>query len=1003
MNTSAIHSLVERFHQHHHQYRSSKYKETPLRREFVDPFLEALGWDVSNTEGRHELFKQVIHEDSIVINGRVKAPDYTLTLGGRRRLFVEAKKPSISIKNSPHPAFQVRHYAWNAKLPIGILTDFEELALYDCRDKPSEFDTAQHARIRYLTYDQYVDHWDYLVGLLSPDAIKQGSLEQFARENKSKHGTAEVDDAFLAEMSIWREQLALNIALRNPGLNTRQLNFAVQSTIDRIVFLRIAEDRGIEPYGRLREATKQSDVYTALSRLFLLADAKYNSGLFHFNPEKGRDGSSLDTFTLGLRIDDRVLQNIIKRLYYPDSPYQFDVIPADILGQVYEQFLGKVIRLTTNGQAVVEDKPEVKKAGGVFYTPTYIVDYIVDQTVGQLLEGKTPGPNGSASKLRILDPAAGSGSFALGAYQCLLNWHLKQYVLSPNKWARGKEPTICQDEDGKWRLTLGERKRILLNNIYGVDIDPQAVEVTKLSLLLKVMEGENEQSLGVQMSLLPERVLPDLNNNIQCGNSLVGPDFYDGRQLSLGILDEDMYRINVFDWEKAFPHIVSEGGFNAVIGNPPYVRQEMLGEFKPYFSERYKTYAGMADLYVYFVEKGVSLLKQNGRFGYIMSNKWMKATYGSPLRSWLKAQSIERIIDFGDLPVFKSATTYPCILLITKSDVPEFIQSTDVEHLNFIDLAKYIDGHTSKVRLETMNEEGWALINESTRLLLQKISSMGKPLGEVLDSKIFYGVKTGLNKAFVIDECVRNDLIQSDPKSAELIKPFFAGRDIKRYTQPIPQRYLILVPSGWTNKQKSQDDAWAWFQSSHPAVASYLSQFANDAQKRSDMGDYWWELRSCAYYDEFEQPKLMLPDISLRGNFMLDETGGIYCVNTAYILGSADLFLLGILNSSLVTFFYKHISPAYRGGYLRFIYQYLIQIPIRVVASSDRDGNLIKENIESRVNQMLQLNKRLMQAQTAYERNVIQRQIDMVDHGIDQLVYQLYRLTPEDISLVESA
>jgi len=229
-----------------------------------------------------------------------------------------------------------------------------------------------------------------------------------------------------------------------------------------------------------------------------------------------------------------VLKDILKHLYYPDSPYEFSVLPADILGQVYEQFLGKVIRLTPAHHAVVEDKPEVRKAGGVYYTPTYIVDYIVKQTVGKLVEGKKPGPRGAVGKLKILDPACGSGSFLLGAYQYLLDWHRDEYVKDhPKKWATGKNPRLYQSSGGDWRLTTDERKRILLNNIYGVDIDSQAVETTKLSLLLKVLEGEDEQTITQQLASFTQRALPDLANNIKCGNSLIGPDFYDGEQMSL--------------------------------------------------------------------------------------------------------------------------------------------------------------------------------------------------------------------------------------------------------------------------------------------------------------------------------------------------------------------------------------------------------------------------------------------------------------------------------------
>ena len=294
--------------------------------------------------------------------------------------------------------------------------------------------------------------------------------------------------------------------------------------------------------------------------------------------------------TLGLKIDDKVLQDILQNLYYPDSPYVFREIPSDILGQVYERFLGKVIQLTAGHQAKVEEKPEVRKAGGVYYTPTYIVDYIVQNTVGKLLEGKSPK---EVTRLKILDPACGSGTFPLGAYQYLLDWHLKWYTdHEPEKLAAGKEPAIYQSKDG-WRLTTSKKKEILLNNIHGVDIDPQAVEVTKLSLLLKVLEGESQETIGSQLGMFKERVLPDLGRNIKCGNSLIGSDYYQDRQLTMLIDEEERYRVNAFDWKTEFPQVFIQGGFDVVMGNPPYIRiqrlQENYGDQIEYFVSKYKS------------------------------------------------------------------------------------------------------------------------------------------------------------------------------------------------------------------------------------------------------------------------------------------------------------------------------------------------------------------------------------------------------------------------------
>ncbi|HRQ33023.1 MAG TPA: type I restriction enzyme HsdR N-terminal domain-containing protein, partial [Anaerolineales bacterium] len=400
---ASIHKLVETFEQNLDSYRSTK-NETELRREFLDKFFTALGWDVANEKAYDEAGKEVVHEFSVEVSGQQKKADYAFRVGRGDKFdfLVEAKKPSVKIESSQDAAFQIRRYGWSAKLPINILTDFEHFAVYDCRAKPSYSDKASTGRILLIHYKEYVERWDEIAAIFSPEAVRQGSFAKYAEGIKGKRGTADVDDAFLQEIERWREVLAKNIALRNEDIDIAGLNYAVQMTIDRIVFLRICEERGIEAENQLQDITLTPNpspagrgaggegIYRELCELFKRADTKYNSGLFHFKQEK-EQASRADDLTLGLDIDDKVLKDIISNLYYPKSPYAFLYIPADILGQVYERFLGKVIRLTAGHQAKVEEKPEVRKAGGVYYTPTYIVDYIVKNTVGKLV---SPLPEG---------------------------------------------------------------------------------------------------------------------------------------------------------------------------------------------------------------------------------------------------------------------------------------------------------------------------------------------------------------------------------------------------------------------------------------------------------------------------------------------------------------------------------------------------------------------------------------------------------------------------------
>jgi len=863
-----------------------------------------------------------------------------------------------------------------------------------------------------------------------PQGILTGGYDDYAESLKQKKGgkgTAGIDDAFLAEIEGWREILAKNIALRNKALSIRELNAAVQKTIDRIIFLRICEDRGIEEYGQLKRIAAGRDVYEQLKGLFWYADDRYNSGLFHFAAEPGREDP--DTLTLSLSIDDKTLKQIIGHLYYPDSPYEFSVFPADVLGQVYEQFLGKVISLTPGHQARVEEKPEVKKAGGVFYTPTYIVEYIVKQTVGNLLSGKDPK---AVADIHILDPACGSGSFLLGAYQYLLDWHLAWYMdnlvpllangakmtdpavlallpvkPAPAKSGRGRKKRadeyilpVYQVTDTDWRLTTEEKKRILLNNVYGVDIDPQAVEVTKLSLLLKVLEGEKSERIGKQLTIAGERVLPSLHENVKCGNSLVGPDIYNDMQVTLDD-EETIFRINAFDWGRAFPAIMQAGGFDAVIGNPPYVRQEILGrEFKDYAKEHYAVYHGVADLYTYFIEKGVSLLRPGGQFAYIVANKWMRANYGKPLRAWLKERRIEEIVDFGDLPVFQQATTYPCIVRMSTGEPGLAFSSVQIDSLDFSDLGAFVREHCNPVPQEKLDDAGWSMVNESTLELLEKIKRVGTSLSEYVGDNLYRGVLTGFNKAFIIDEITKNKLVSDDPKNAEIIKPFIIGKGVKRYQPLNSDKYLIFTRRGIDIRQ-------------YPSIEQYLKQFKpeltpkppewkGDKWPGRKPGPYkWYEIQdSIDYYMEFDKPKIIYPEICSKPEFTFDLEGK-YANNKCFIISKADPYLLGILNSKLTAFLYEMILPKLRGGFFMPAAVILKTFPIRTIDPSDPADVARHDRMVTLVEQMLDLNKRLAAAKTTHEKEVLAGMIDATDRQIDRLVYELYGLTGEEVAIVE--
>ncbi|MBA4397494.1 MAG: restriction endonuclease subunit M, partial [Syntrophus sp. (in: bacteria)] len=980
------------------------------------------------------------------VGGATKAPDYCFRIGGTRKFFVEAKKPSVNIAENIEPAYQLRRYAWSAKLPLSILTDFEEFAAYDCRIKPDKGDKASTARIMYLTQRDYPARWEEIAAVFSKDAVLRGSFDKYADTARLKKGTAGVDAAFLKEIETWREMLARNIALRNARLSQRELNAAVTLTINRIIFLRICEDRGVETYGQLMALKNGSDIYERLIRIYYAADDKYNSGLFHFRAERDRPASP-DTLTLNLAIDDKTLKDIFGSLYYPDSPYEFSVLPADILGQVYEQFLGKIIHLTAGHRATVEDKPEVKKAGGVYYTPTYIVDYIVKNTVGKLLPSSDSNGDAlpaksrkavtpkQATEIRILDPACGSGSFLLGAYQYLLDWHFGWYLDNdPGKWTKGKSPVLCQGPGGDWRLTTSERKRILLNNIYGVDIDAQAVEVTKLSLLLKVLEGENEQTLSNQLRLFRERALPDLGDNIKCGNSLIGPDFYDNQQTGF-FDDEERYRINCFDWEKEFPEIFAskapsppagegrgEGGFDAVIGNPPYIRIQTMKEWAPLEVEFYKTAFAAAgkgnyDIYTVFVEKGLGLLNAKGRMGFILPHKFFNAQYGEPLRTLLaKGKHLSEVVHFGDQQVFSGATTYTCLLFLDKAGSGS-CRFTRVEDLDA--WQKTRQGTEGTIPDASITAAEWNFTIGRDAALFEKLRRMPVKLGDV--ARIFQGLVTGADKVFVFEEIApqENGLILVRDYSgaewlleAELLKPFISHITVSSYERPYT-RHRLIFPYTSGKTQLTNKDIMA---ACYPKIWAYLQQnggFLRDREGGKWHHDQWYAFGRTQNMTEMDAPKLIVQVISREGRYAYDEdsiyfTGGgngpYYGIRWRLPDKLVSLFYLqGLLNAKLLDYYLRKISSPFRGGYWSYGKRFIEQLPIRTIDFADPADKARHDRMVALVEQMLSLHRKLAEAKTDHEKTTLQRQIDATDRQIDRLVYELYELTDEEIRIVEGA
>lgn len=759
-----IEKLVERFSEHKKEYHLTDYNEQKTRQDFINPFFKALGWDVDNEKGDSEAYREVIYEDKVVVRGKAKAPDYGFRLSGsgKKRLFyVEAKKPSVPIKVNKESAYQLRRYGSSAQALVSILTNFEDFIVYDCSKVPNLNDSASVARLKHISFENYIKDFDFIYDTFSHEAVTKGRFDKFVQASASKKGTDTLDKRFVESLDQWRKYLATSIAVNNKKITEEELNFAVQQTLDRLIFLRFCEDRAVEPYAQLQAATSKGDAYKNLLNLFQQADDKYNSGLFDFEKDK---------ITLTLKIDNKVIKTVVEELYYPKCNFEFSVMPVEILGNAYEQFLGKVIRITPARSVKIEQKPEVRKAGGVYYTPQYIVDYIVKNTVGKLIDGKTPK---DIEAIKIVDPACGSGSFLLGAFEYLLNYHVDWYHKHPQEAKKAKALAPAPSGRVGEGLTTHEKKRILLNNIFGVDLDANAVEVSKLSLLLKCMEGETEASIKQQITMFNERVLPSLENNIKDGNSLIDTDIYD-TEIDLGF-DK---KIKPFSWEKAFPEVfkrnvkedksllfkaqynkvkkldgdtndlietlsVSEpksfygknnGGFDIVIGNPPYVKVTDTEIFN-YFQSKYLHQDYQQDLYLLFLERYNHLLVRGGLLGIIIPNTWLQSIKFRNIRKYLASNYFwDKILHNKDR-VFEAIVDTHVLIFQKNSITKNTAVEIDISDKKLISNLHVINQYKLPDNGEVIN----IISNDEEKKIFEKIKSKSVFLIDI--SKVYNGVK----------------------------------------------------------------------------------------------------------------------------------------------------------------------------------------------------------------------------------------------------------------------
>ncbi len=722
---SNLEGLVRNFQNNLNDYKNVRYNETETRREFIDPFFRLLGWDMDNSKALNPRLREVMPENYLSSTSR---PDYAFTLSGVKKFFVEAKKPSVNILTNTESIFQARSYGWSAGHLIVILTNFEYILIYDSTIPPSPSDSPNTALLKKYNYSEYLQKFDEIKGLISRETVYSGNFEK-AFENQIKQGAnLSVDAYFLKQINNWRLQLANFLYNTNSKYSLELINDLTQVFINQMVFLRICEDRNLPLYHNLQQTlTDINELKNELNLVFQEADRKYNSGLFN------GDYIIFD-------VSNEIIMDMIESLYYPQSPYVFNVIESNLLGQIYEMFLCE--RLVLTDDSIILSKKDENVNRDIVNTPIEIVRYMVEKALEPLTRNKRPD---EILSLRLADISCGSGVFLLEMFDYILQYCIHWYLVNNRDY-------LIACENGLYNLPFEDKRKLILSCIYGVDIDPNAVEIAKFSLLIKLLENETIPSLGEKNSLLP-----NLDQNIKAGNSLV--DFSDINFTKLSISLRE--KIFPFNWNFAN----DTNSFDAILGNPPYVTiEDMLNLLPKEEVEVYKRYQSayeQFDKYYLFVERGIAKLKQGGFLCYIIPNKFSKIKSGENLRELMSDYKyINEFIDFGSAHLFQNKLAYSSILVIKKCSQDTF----DFEEVN--DLQKWWASQeqsvikTNRVTFNSniLTKHQWVLVaDEKKAELVNKLYENTVPLEKV--AKAINGIQTSAERPNPIYWFCNSDII----------------------------------------------------------------------------------------------------------------------------------------------------------------------------------------------------------------------------------------------------
>ncbi len=903
-----IKQLVEKYYSLEKEGELKDYNEEATKKSFIEPLFHALGWDIEN-------LKEVSVEETI----KNKRVDYGFRIGGIPKFFLEAKalreEDIIQLKYVQ----QAIDYAWMKSCTWAVLTNFRTLIVYNAEQKSP--DPRMNWFIKFTDPKEYLERIDTLM-LLSRDSVKSGDLDKKAEEFGKKELKKSIDKALLDDITNFREMLYNNIKKNNQNrnLSSEEIEESVQRIIDRLIFIRNTEDRGLESEelrSKLREwsGSERGHLLNQLNKLYSRYDDDYDSRLF--------EHSLCDE----LSIDDDILEEVITGLYESKDKlyrYDFSLISADILGNIYEQYLGRILKKVGKTNKLEASKAK-RKSEGIYYTPTYIVEYIVKNTLGEYIKTHS---EKDIENVKILDPACGSGSFLLKAYDTLENYWKEKGKLDQSKL----------EERGSY----SKKVDIARNNIFGVDLDEKAVEIAQLNLLLKIAEKRKR--------------LPELRNNIKCGNSLID--------------DPKVASDKAFNWDEEFTEMTGSGGFDVVIGNPPYINIYKISKNKKeieFYQRKFEIAYKKFDLYILFMEKSIKLIKDGGRFSFIVPDKWLYLPYGEKLRAFILQNCIiEKIVDLTKFKVFKDAVNTPIIFILRK-------EKNNIKR----------DKNKIQIILPKENAEDILINNNDTFVIHQKIfEKTPKNMFRIqlTDKALSIIEKVDAQSLKLGEICYVNwgcrpvplDKFYVNKKVGEKYKPAIKGENIFRYSIKYTGMFLNYDPPKLYNPVFPE-----LFERESIIIRDIGGGKAINATINERHYYNPHTVINCLLkFTLSDIKKFSKKEIELSKNYNLK-------------------YLLGIINSKLVLFYFRTMIT----DFLHTVPDSVRMLPIKMTKADEQ------KSIIELVDKILYLNNYLNHLGNKKTDQILKiaEEIKKTDKEIDDLVYKIYGITEEEKKTIEES